>query len=264
MGKYARFNVHANKVIERLGFYNVVEEDWAIDLDHMDDGLVPFNSCIINVATGARIAYDDTRDKYKLTKKVPYDYDPSMRCDEASHFLRERIIKRLYPEEALRIEVMKRFAVIMFTTRNADKLIMELYGNGNNGKTTLIECLAEVFPGFVYSAAAQDLTYLPDNNADKPEPWKIRAMGSGLIHVDEPKHGKPLDGSLLKLIRGGDKVSGRDIKKPQITYRPTYHPVITPNDLVEFKAADGAIMASAAPHAFEMPSYFTAAGEERA
>lgn len=266
MGKYARFNAHANKIIERLGSYNVVEEDWAIDLDHMDDGLVPFESCIVNMATGARIEYDDTRDKYKLTKKVPYDHDPTRAVDaDATQFLRTRIIERLYPEEALRIEVMKRFAVIMFTTRNADKMIMELYGNGNNGKTTLIECLAETFPGFVYSASAQDLTWSPDNNADKPEPWKIRAMGCRLLHVDEPKHGKPLDGSLFKLIRGGGKVSGRDLKKPQITYRPTYHPVITPNDLVEFKPADGAIMASVAPHAFEMPSYFTAGNidEER-
>src|SRR6056297_1208080 len=77
-------------------------------IDHMDDGLVPFESCILNVVTGARIEYADTRDKYKLTKKVPYDYDASKRCDEASQFLRERIIKRLYPEEALRLEVMKR------------------------------------------------------------------------------------------------------------------------------------------------------------
>jgi len=107
---------------------------------------------------------------------------------------------------------------MIFTTRNADKMIMELYGNGNNGKTTLIECLAETFPvpGFVYSASAQDLTWSPDNNADKPEPWKIRAMGCRLLHVDEPKHGKPLDGSLFKLIRGGGKVSGRDLKKPQV------------------------------------------------
>jgi len=59
------------------------------------------------------------------------------------------------------------------------------------------------------------VTWSPDNNADKPEPWKIRAMGCRLLHVDEPKHGKPLDGSLFKLIRGGGKVSGRDLKKPQ-------------------------------------------------
>jgi hypothetical protein len=51
MGRYGRFNNHANKVIERLGSYNVVEEDWAIDFDHLDGGLVPFNSCIINMAT---------------------------------------------------------------------------------------------------------------------------------------------------------------------------------------------------------------------
>jgi phage/plasmid-associated DNA primase len=51
---------------------------------------------------------------------------------------------------------MNRFAVIMFTTRNADKMVMMLYGNGNNGKTTLIESLAEVFPGFLYSASPQD------------------------------------------------------------------------------------------------------------
>jgi phage/plasmid-associated DNA primase len=128
---------------------------------------------------------------------------------------------------------MKRFAVIMFTTRNADKMVMMLYRNGNNGKTTLIEIesLAEVFPGFVYSASPQDLTYSPDNNADKAEPWKIRAMGCRLLHVDEAKHGKPLDGSLFKLIRGGGKVSGRDLKKSQITYRPTYHPVITQTTL---------------------------------
>jgi hypothetical protein len=256
MGKYARFNCHANKVIERMGSYNVVEEDWAIDLDHMPDGLIPFDSCIIDIRTGARIEYADTT--YKLSEKVPYDYDPNASvCPEATQFLKKRIIERLYPEEALRLEVMKLFAVIMFTTRNADKMIMELYGNGNNGKTTLIECLAEVFPGFVYSASAQDLTYSPENNADKAEPWKIRAMGCRLLHVDEPKHGKPLDGSLLKLIRGGGKVSGRDLNKPQITYRPTYHPVITPNDLVDFKPAEGAIMASVAPHVFEMPSVFT-------
>jgi hypothetical protein len=100
----------------------------------------------------------------------------------------------------------------------------------------------------VYSASPQDLTYSPDNNADKAEPWKIRAMGCRLLHVDEAKHGKPLDGSLFKLIRGGGKVSGRDLKKSQITYRPTYHPVITPNDPVEFKPSDP----------FEMPSIFTA------
>jgi hypothetical protein len=74
LGKYAKFNVHA-KVIERLGSYNVVEEDWAIDLDYFDDGLVPFANCIVDVTTGACIEYADTRDKYKLTKKVPYDYD---------------------------------------------------------------------------------------------------------------------------------------------------------------------------------------------
>jgi hypothetical protein len=68
LGEYAKFNVHSNKVIERLGSYDVVEEDWAIDLDHLDDGLVPFANCIVDVTTGARIEYADTRDKYKLTK----------------------------------------------------------------------------------------------------------------------------------------------------------------------------------------------------
>jgi hypothetical protein len=85
----------------------------------------------VDVTTGVRIEYADTRDKYKLTKKVPYDYNDLVPCQEETHSLRERILKRLYPEEALRIEVMKRFAVIMFTTRNADKMIMMLYGNGN-------------------------------------------------------------------------------------------------------------------------------------
>jgi phage/plasmid-associated DNA primase len=104
----------------------------------------------------------------------------------------------------------------------------------------------------VYSASPQDLTYSPDNNADKAEPWKIRAMGCRLLHADEAKHGNLLDGSLFKLFRGGGKVSNRDLKKSQITYRPIYHSVITPNDPVEFKPSDPAIMASVAPHAFEM------------
>ena len=141
-------------------------------------------------------------------------------AEERAHL--ESILDDLFPEEQFKREVMTRLAESLFHCSNTHKYFVQLYGEGNNGKTTLLRILQTAFPQWVQMPSVEHLVARGVRNADAPQPWLIDVMGARILGFEEPPRGAKFDGSLLKLLRGNGVVTGRALYKGNVSYVPSY------------------------------------------
>ena len=132
--RYGEMRKQMCDVMKLCHGFNIVDTSWTLQLDRLRDGLVPFCDGIYDVRTQKTRPF--TRDDMLTTK-----FDFAAPLDESHDTERaelRRILGNLLPETALRFEVMKRAAESFFSCTNTHKYFVQLYGEGDNGKTTLL------------------------------------------------------------------------------------------------------------------------------
>ena len=194
-----------------------------------------------------------------LTSKFDFDAPTSREdvAEERAHL--ESILDDLFPEEQFKREVMTRLAESLFHCSNTHKYFVQLYGEGNNGKTTLLRILQTAFPQWVQMPSVEHLVARGVRNADAPQPWLIDVMGARILGFEEPPRGAKFDGSLLKLLRGNGVVTGRALYKGNVSYVPSYTLWLATNSPIEIEPTDEAVLNSI--HSFKMPSCFVDEGK---
>ena len=75
--------------------------------------------------------------------------EEELHTDSAAKADVEAILSSIFPQEDLYDEVVSRIAESLFNSRNEHKYLVQLYGRGNNGKTTLMRILQGAFPALV-------------------------------------------------------------------------------------------------------------------
>jgi len=142
------------------------------------------------------------------------------------------------------------------------KYFLQLLGEGHNAKTTLMQILCTAFPTWVKMLPIEHLLMRGrHSDANAPQPWKMDAMGARLLCFEEPPDDARFDGNLLKLLRGGGVVTGRNLYAQNVSYLPTYRIVIAANSPMEIDPTDRAVLKSI--HVYKMPSTFVDAGDAR-
>jgi putative DNA primase/helicase len=126
-----------------------------------------------------------------------------------------------------------------------EKLLFVLYGEGNNGKTTLLEIIRDALGDKEYAGQVQvdSLMIRPkealSNNAVNTDLADLQ--GCRFVSSSEVEQGQRLSLSRVKYLTGLGKIKARRLRENMITFRPTYklfldcnhRPVITdPNDAI--------------------------------
>jgi putative DNA primase/helicase len=95
-----------------------------------------------------------------------------------------------------------------------DKSFYILWGEGNNGKTTLIDLLECILQNF-YNDCDTKLFLKEDHSKgrDVATPSMMRLKGRRLVSCAEIEDGKVLDEPQIKKLTGGDTISGRELYK---------------------------------------------------
>ena len=254
LGEYGRKLARMSNVQKLAKTKNIVDETWTQQLDHLRAGLVPFADGIYDVVTSKLRAFhpDDM-----ITKKFDFNAPSAILDDDTSFEVAKvrSIIEDVLPEEKLRNEVMVRLAESFFSPINTHKYFMQLYGEGNNGKTTLFRILQTAFPGWVKMPSVEHLVIKSkQRDPNAPQPWLIDVMGARILAFEEPGEGCPFDGALLKQLRGNGMVTGRALFKGNVSYIPQFTVCIASNGLIDIKPMDQAVLNSL--HSFELPSHF--------
>ena len=236
---------------------NKVDKTWTQGFNQLPAGKVPFSNGIYDLET---CQLRDYRPEDLLTEKFAFPAPTFADRYDAEYAEIKQIFVDMLPDEQLRFELMTRLAESLFNPKNVHKYFLQLYGLGNNGKTTLIRLLQTAFPIWVKMPdAAHMMVQSQGRDPSSPQPWLLDVMGARLLGFEEPPGNAKFDGSLLKLLRGNGLVSGRKCYGDVISYRPTYTMCFATNAPIEISPADDAVLNSM--HSFEMPTFFKGPGD---
>ena len=118
-------------------------------------------------------------------------------------------------------EYIQRSVGYSLTGSNEEQCAYFLYGLGNNGKSTFLDTLADLFGG--YASNAQPETIMMKRFGGEGATSDIaRLKGARFVTAEEPTEGVRLNEGLLKQLTGGTKVTCRFLYGEEFEYTPEF------------------------------------------
>lgn len=184
----------------------------AIDLGPLGDG---------DVAV-VRLRGFDRRDR--LTRISPVDYAD----DKKPRVEFEKFLAKVLPDAAVRL-FLQIFFGLCLTGDISEQIWVLLEGEGNDGKSTLLDIIAYVLGEFAGTIPIASLMMSNNKTGAEASPDWARLPGARLVMAREPKAGAVFDESILKMITGERSMSARKLHKEFFDFRPTFKLVVACN-----------------------------------
>jgi putative DNA primase/helicase len=148
-----------------------------------------------------------------IARVAPVAYDPTASAPSWEAFL-----VRILPSEGLRRFVQKAIGYSL-TDYVTEQVLFFLYGQGANGKSTLITTIQRVLGEYACQAPGE---LLLSRRSGEPHPTELTALlGARSAFCSEVEDGRRFDEPRVKALTGGDKISARYLYGPAFDYWPT-------------------------------------------
>jgi putative DNA primase/helicase len=131
------------------------------------------------------------------------------------------------------------------TGKTSEHIFPIFWGQGRNGKSTLFETLASILGPLTGSMEAEIILRQAFNkNPGAPSPEIMALRGKRLVWFSESNEGRRIDAGKLKLLSGGDTLTGRDpYGRRQVNFRPTHKIFLLTNNRPKVDPSDYALWA---------------------
>ncbi len=178
----------------------------------------------VNLRTGYLLK-DDPEDLFNTYTDAKYkDLDK-----EPKQFL--KFLDTVFDSDKDLIEYFHRVMGYCITGETREQAFFVFYGEGANGKSTLLNIIQEVMGEYVGNFDSFALA-LKNDGTGKPNPTILQNRYTRLVLVTEMNRNAELDVSLIKAITGGDKISTRMLYENNAKpFRPKYKMIFTTNHL---------------------------------
>ena len=97
-----------------------------------------------------------------------------------------------------------------------------LWGEGRNGKSTLIETIADVLGNDLAMSSQTDSLMANQFAGDGPKPFVHALKGKRLVWVSESNKNNKLNVGLIKQLTGGDRINVRTLNSLPTEFKPTH------------------------------------------
>ena len=211
---------------------NLVEEDeeFLQQMNKRKDALPIKNGMIIDLRTG-ELRKRTPEDYFSFELKVSYNPDKDCKFENVLKFFKE-----ITQNDEDMIQYYKRFWGYCLTGETSDRSLHVFWGEGKNGKSTLINICKKIL-GEYYSVL--DETVMTKTVVSRgPTPELVPLAKCRVATLPESEDGEKINSKRLKTITGDDMITYRDCHCPQTTCEtqakcimPTNHkPKINVND----------------------------------
>jgi P4 family phage/plasmid primase-like protien len=227
----------AKKKVRQVSVNDFDRDPWALNVENGT----------VDLRTGALRPHKPSD---LLSRMISLRYDTSSECPQFMAFLYRIMGSHADASESenLRGEQLVSYLQKVLgcaATGRPEKLLFVLHGEGNNGKTTLLEIVRDALGDKEYAGQVQvdSLMVRPKEalssnaiNADLAD-----LQGCRFVSSSEVEQGQRLSLSRVKYLTGLGQIKGRRMRENMITFQPTYklfldcnqRPVITdPNDAI--------------------------------
>ena len=204
--KFAKSSLNDARIRAAL---ELAEPELAITSDQLDQH--PF---LLNCKNGTLdLRTGDLRTHSRgdhLTKLVHFDYRPGTRCDRFVRFLDEIMGASLQssPEEIERVHLMVQYLQKLLghalTADVSEKIVVCFFGDGNNGKTTLLDTVRFVISEYSHQVLIENLMvsrHARQSNASLADLADLK--GARFVTTSEGEKGQRLAESKIKYLSAG-------------------------------------------------------------
>lgn len=188
---------------------------------------------VVDLTTGDLLPPDP---ELRITRVAGCEYDPAARCP-----LFERTVADVFNDDQETVEFFQRLTGYTLTGNPNQDVMVIPFGNGSNGKSTVLGAVRKAFGG--YARAAEAGTFVSDgkggSNAGGAREDLVRLRGARFVYVNEPDEGGELREGAVKAMTGGDAITARamystasvEILPTWVVFMPTNHkPIVKGND----------------------------------
>lgn len=216
-------------------------EDIAIEAGAMDR-----DRMAINVMNGTlRLVGGPGKPKLKLCDHDPADliskvanvfYDPDAKSPVYDGFL-----AAVQPKDGMR-RFLHQWGGLSLTGDISAQCLAFFHGKGRNGKSTLVDCWADVAGD--YSGSVPIETFLDQGRARKggeATPDLARLPGIRYLRTSEPEKGAKLAEALIKIATGGEEMSARFLNRGFFDFYPSFKLTISGNHKPKITGHDDGI-----------------------
>jgi P4 family phage/plasmid primase-like protien len=186
--------------------------------------------------------YDLKTDSFRKAKSEDYmtlstDFDYKEEVDYTIMHQITSFIQQILPNKAIMDYVLTLLASCLDGTVNMEKFYI-FTGGGGNGKSKLIELFESVM-GYYNCKLPISLLTQKRNGAECASPELMKSQGKRFACLQEPDKDDKINVSFMKELTGGDKISGRQLYKNPIEFKPQFTMVLCCNYLPKITSDDG-------------------------
>ncbi|MGA7078664.1 MAG: phage/plasmid primase, P4 family [Terriglobales bacterium] len=174
---------------------------------------------LLNVKNGTLdLGTGDIREFRKtdfLTKQAEVVYDPFATCPKFDAFM-----DYIFENDRDTVHYILKALGYTLTGNVGESVFHMCFGYGKNGKTTLLEVLAQML-GRSLARPAKFSTFVTSKMYDQK--YEIATFkGLRMVTAVEPRKAGHLDEEVLKQITGGDTIMARDIYEKNVVFQPEF------------------------------------------
>lgn len=193
--------------------------------------LIGVQNGVIDLRGNTNQGFRDARLEDYILRKMDVDYDGAATCIPWVDTL-----EMILPDYEVRSFVHKAIGYSL-TGTTSEQIWFFLHGFGQNGKSTFVETILEMFGDYGIKSPAK--LFLRDKNGKIPEGSIAQLKGKRFVVGSEVPDDAHLAEGLLKDLASDDKLSGRLLYCNDETFVPTHHlflagnvkPVVRSTDL---------------------------------
>jgi putative DNA primase/helicase len=149
----------------------------------------------------------------KLTYAIAIAFDPKAKCPAWEKFLNE-----IYDNDVEVVAYVKRILGYSLTGSVKEQSLYCLWGNGANGKSTLLDTVQYIMGQYAY---AMPFSTIEHNKNGSISNDLAQLYGRRFVQASETQEGVRLNEGRLKSLTGGDVVTARFLYKDLFSYMPT-------------------------------------------
>lgn len=188
--------------------------------------LVPCSNGTFNLKTG-KLQPHSRGDL--ITHQLNVAYDLTATCPRFMAYL-----DRVMDGDQEMMDFIVRMMGYTLTGQSGEQVFFFLYGNGNNGKSTLLEIMLLLGGDYAWGTPAQ--TFILKRSDDAM--FEMASMaGKRIVVVGELPIGRTLNAALLKEATGGNRQNACHKYKNPFNYMPAYKLFLQSNNLLEVRDA---------------------------
>lgn len=208
----------------------------ASELDK-DPNKIGMKNGVLDLRTGVLLPADP---QHRITLNTRVNYNPSAQCP----LFLETISDVFSGDKGLTDFFLTAMGYALMGQPKEDMMFIA-FGNGSNGKSTIIGTIREAFGG--YARAADASSFISDakgggGGAGAAREDLVRLRGARLVYVNEPDENGELREGAVKSMTGGDAISARGLyAKESIEIMPSWVVIMPTNHKPIVKGSDNGI-----------------------